>query len=77
MHELAHAYHHQVLGFDDERIVAAHVQAKAAGVYEEILSHKGRQVRHYGLTDHKEYFAGEAALKAGGKDNTMNQFAAA
>lgn len=24
--------------------------------------------------DHKEYFAGEAALKAGGKDNTMNQF---
>jgi len=27
--------------------------------------------------DHKEYFAGEAALKAGGKNNTMNQFAAA
>jgi len=27
--------------------------------------------------DHKEYFAGEAALKAAGKDNTMNQFAAA
>jgi len=27
--------------------------------------------------DHKEYFAGEAALKASGKDNTMNQFEAA
>ncbi len=26
--------------------------------------------------DHKEAFAGEAALKAGGKENTMNQFAA-
>ncbi|WP_257538739.1 isocitrate lyase [Sphingobium sp. CFD-1] len=26
--------------------------------------------------DHKEYFAGEAALKAGGVRNTMNQFAA-
>ena len=26
--------------------------------------------------DHKEAFAGEAALKAGGADNTMNQFAA-
>ncbi|NSY14908.1 isocitrate lyase [Agrobacterium vitis] len=26
--------------------------------------------------DHKEYFAGEAALKAGGSHNTMNQFAA-
>jgi len=24
--------------------------------------------------DHKEYFAGDQALKAGGKDNTMNQF---
>jgi isocitrate lyase len=27
--------------------------------------------------DHKEYFAGDAALKAGGKDNTMNQFSEA
>lgn len=26
--------------------------------------------------DHKDYFSGEAALKAGGHDNTMNQFAA-
>jgi isocitrate lyase len=26
--------------------------------------------------DHKEYFSGEAALKAGGAHNTMNQFAA-
>ncbi|WP_299308334.1 isocitrate lyase [uncultured Croceicoccus sp.] len=26
--------------------------------------------------DHKDYFAGEAALKAGGANNTMNQFAA-
>jgi isocitrate lyase len=24
--------------------------------------------------DHKDYFSGEAALKAGGKHNTMNQF---
>lgn len=27
--------------------------------------------------DHKEYFSGDAALKASGKDNTMNQFEAA
>ncbi len=27
--------------------------------------------------DHKEYFSGDAALKAAGEDNTMNQFAAA
>ena len=39
-------------------------------------------VRHQNMSgsdigdDHKEYFAGEAALKAGGVHNTMNQFAA-
>ena len=39
-------------------------------------------VRHQNMSgsdigdDHKEYFAGEAALKAGGAHNTMNQFAA-
>ncbi|QKV17225.1 isocitrate lyase [Oricola thermophila] len=39
-------------------------------------------VRHQNMAgtdigdDHKEYFAGEAALKAGGAANTMNQFAA-
>ncbi|NYE19264.1 isocitrate lyase [Microbacterium immunditiarum] len=37
-------------------------------------------VRHQNMAgsdigdNHKEYFAGEAALKAGGKNNTMNQF---
>ena len=40
-------------------------------------------VRHQNMAgsdigdDHKEYFAGEAALKAGGAHNTMNQFASA
>ena len=39
-------------------------------------------VRHQAMAgsdigdDHKDYFAGEAALKAGGAHNTMNQFAA-
>ncbi len=39
-------------------------------------------VRHQNMSgsdigdDHKEAFAGEAALKAGGAHNTMNQFAA-
>ncbi len=39
-------------------------------------------VRHQNMAgsdlgdDHKDYFAGEAALKAGGEHNTMNQFAA-
>ena len=57
LHELAHAYHDQVLGFDHKPIIEAFQEAKAAGIYEEVLLYTGRRVRHYALTDHKEYFA--------------------
>ena len=57
LHELAHAYHDQVLGFDHPEIIAAYEQAKQAGTYEHVLLYSGRRVRHYALTDHKEYFA--------------------
>ncbi|MCK5941407.1 MAG: class I SAM-dependent methyltransferase [Planctomycetes bacterium] len=57
LHELAHAYHDQVLGFDDARVVAAFRAARASRVYEDVLAHTGRRVRHYALTNHKEYFA--------------------
>ena len=39
------------------------------------VKHQNMSGRDIG-DDHKEYFAGEAALKAGGAHNTMNQFAA-
>ncbi len=57
LHELAHAYHDQYLGFNDPRFVEAYKKAKAAGIYEKVLLYNGRKVRHYGLTDQKEYFA--------------------
>jgi hypothetical protein len=57
LHELAHAYHDQYLGFDDRRIIEAYEKAKAAGNYEKVLLYTGQRVRHYALTDHKEYFA--------------------
>ncbi len=57
LHELAHSYHDQVLGFDEARIVAAYGKAKEAGTYEKVLLYTGKKVRHYALTDHKEYFA--------------------
>jgi dipeptidyl-peptidase-4 len=57
LHELAHAYHDQYLGFDDPRIIEVYEQAKAAGTYEKVLLFNGKRVRHYGLTNHKEYFA--------------------
>ena len=57
MHELAHAYHDQVLSFDNKEIIAAYEAAKEAGIYEKVLLYTGRKVRHYGLNNHKEYFA--------------------
>lgn len=57
LHELAHAYHDQVLSFDHPDIIAAYNAAKEKGIYEEVLLFTGRKVRHYGMTNHKEYFA--------------------
>jgi hypothetical protein len=57
LHELAHAYHDRFLGFDHPEIIAVFEQAKAAGGYEQVLLYTGEQVKHYGLTNHKEYFA--------------------
>jgi len=57
LHELAHAYHDQILSFDHPEIIAAYEKAKAAGSYENVLLYTGKKVKHYGLTNHKEYFA--------------------
>ena len=57
LHELAHAYHDQVLGFDEPRVLAAWEAFKAGGRGEEALLYDGTRVRHYGLTDQKEFFA--------------------
>jgi hypothetical protein len=57
LHELAHAYHDQVLGFDDPEIMAAWQRFREDRRYESVLQIDGRSERHYGLTDHKEYFA--------------------
>jgi hypothetical protein len=57
LHELAHGYHDQFLGFDNPEIIAAYEQAKESGIYEQVLLYAGDIVRHYGLTNAKEYFA--------------------
>jgi len=57
LHELAHAYHDQVLGFDDQEILKAYDRAMEQGLYDKVLHHNGRIGRHYAATDHKEYFA--------------------
>jgi hypothetical protein len=57
LHELAHAYHDQVLGFDEARIKAAWEAFKTSGHGENVLHINGRRTRHYALTDQKEFFA--------------------
>ena len=57
LHELAHGYHDQILGFDDADVKKAYDRAMAAGKYQEVLLYTGRVVKHYGTTNHKEYFA--------------------
>jgi len=57
LHELAHAYHDQVLGFDEPRIKAAYDKAMKAGLYEKVLLYTGQKARHYAATNHMEYFA--------------------
>ena len=57
LHELAHAYHDQFLGFDDPRIKKAYEEFKTSGHGEQTLLFNGKRVRHYALTNHKEFFA--------------------
>jgi hypothetical protein len=57
LHELAHGYHDQVLGFDNPEIRACFEQAVASKSYESVLHWDGHKVRAYALTNAKEYFA--------------------
>lgn len=57
LHELAHAYHDQVLGFDEPRIREAYETYRKSGRGEKTLLYDGRRVKHYALTNHKEFFA--------------------
>jgi hypothetical protein len=57
LHELAHAYHDQILGFDEPRILEAYQKFKKSGHGDAALLYNGKRVKHYGLTDQKEFFA--------------------
>lgn len=57
LHELAHAYHDQFLGFDEPRVREAYERYKKAGRGEKTLLYNGKRVRHYALTNEKEFFA--------------------
>lgn len=57
LHELAHAYHHRVLGHGYAEIREAYEAAKASGKYEKVLQIRGKTERHYAMNNIEEYFA--------------------
>jgi hypothetical protein len=57
LHELAHAYHDRVLGFDDARVRAAWKRFRDGGRYQSVLTTPGPKREHYALTNEKEFFA--------------------
>jgi hypothetical protein len=57
LHELAHGYHHQVLGFDNPAVRDCYQAAKDGKLYDKVLHVSGRKQKHYALTNPQEYFA--------------------
>ncbi len=68
LHELAHAYHDQVLGFDDARIKQAYEAALKGGTYNEVARNNGKMERAYAMTNHREYFAESSEAFLGTND---------
>ena len=57
LHELTHAYHDQILSFEEPRIIAAWKKFKDSGKYTSVVTSMGGMREHYGLTNEKEFFA--------------------
>ncbi len=57
LHELAHAYHDQVLGFENPKVMAVWKKFRDSGNYKSVLTSRGTKKEHYGMTNQKEFFA--------------------
>lgn len=57
LHELAHAYHDQVLDFEHPEIRAAWERVREGGRFEKVRHIDGHDTKHYALTNQKEFFA--------------------
>ncbi len=70
LHELAHAYHHQVLdaGFDNPELRAAFHKATEAKLYAKVLHYDGKEVKAYATTNPMEYFAESTEAFFGAND---------
>ena len=68
LHELAHAYHDQELGFEEPRIMSAFQQFRTGGHGDAALLYDGKRVKHYALTNQKEFFAEMTEAYIGSND---------
>lgn len=57
LHELAHAYHHRVLGYDNPDIKSAYNKAVETGIYRSVLYCNGDNLQAYAINNDQEYFA--------------------
>jgi hypothetical protein len=68
LHELAHAYHDRVLGFENPRIAAVWEKFRAKSGEGVVLMSNGQRRPHYGLTNAKEFFAEMTEAYLGSND---------
>ncbi|HEU4754515.1 MAG TPA: hypothetical protein VFU47_15510, partial [Armatimonadota bacterium] len=57
LHELAHGYHHRVLGYGNPEVKQAYEHALRSKSYESVLHWDGKNARAYALNNDQEYFA--------------------
>jgi hypothetical protein len=57
LHELAHAFHDQFLGFEEPKIKKAWEKFRDSGKYKSVPTTTGGDREHYGMTNQKEFFA--------------------
>jgi len=57
LHELAHAYHDQVVGREHPKLLAAFREAVLKKSYEQVARHNGKPQKAYAITNPQEYFA--------------------
>jgi hypothetical protein len=73
LHELAHAYHHQVLGMWNPDVKQTYEAAKAKGLYRDVSFWSGNIAPvGYAMSNEREYFAGLTEAYFG--QNAQNPF---
>lgn len=57
LHELSHAWHHQVLGYEHQGILQALAEVRASKIFESVIGYGGDKQKHYALNNEMEFFA--------------------